>query len=285
MSRADTDIAIVGMAGRFPGARSIEAFWKNLRDGVESIQSYSDEELLQAGVDPALLAHPEYVKSGAPLADMEWFDAGFFGFNPREAAILDPQHRHFLECAWEALEHAGHPPGRFPGAIGVFAGSGHNAYLPYNLLTHPELVRSVGLFLLRHTGNDKDFLPTRLSYLLNLTGPSVAVQTACSTGLVSVHAAVNSLLSMECDLAIAGGVTIELPHHVGYRYSPGEILSPDGYCRAFDDDSQGTVFGSGVGLVVLRRLQDEGLIRVHRRELEVLDRPRVEQLAAAIVRS
>ena len=256
MSRADTDIAIVGMAGRFPGARSIEAFWKNLRDGVESIQSYSDEELLQAGVDPALLAHPEYVKSGAPLADMEWFDAGFFGFNPREAAILDPQHRHFLECAWEALEHAGHPPGRFPGAIGVFAGSGHNAYLPYNLLTHPELVRSVGLFLLRHTGNDKDFLVTRLSYLLDLKGPSLNVQTACSTSLVAVHLACQSLLTGECDLALAGGVTIELPHRQGYRFQEGEILSPDGHCRPFDARSTGTVFGSGLGIVALRRLDE-----------------------------
>jgi acyl transferase domain-containing protein len=187
---------------------------------------------------------------------MECFDAGFFGFSPKEASILDPQHRHFLECAWEALEDAGHLPPDFPGLIGVFAGSGMQAYMTYNLLSNAKLVKEVGLFLLRHTGNDKDFLPTRLSYLLNLTGPSVAVQTACSTGLVSVHMAIQSLLAMECDLAIAGGVTIELPHRVGYQYSEGEILSPDGHCRAFDADSAGTVFGSGAGVVVLRRLQD-----------------------------
>src|SRR5690606_7548444 len=186
----------------------------------------------------------------------ECFDAGFFGFSPREAAILDPQHRHFLECAWEALEDAGHMPERFEGRIGVFAGSGMQAYLPFNLLSNPALVEEIGLFLLRHTGNDKDFLPTRLSYLLNLTGPSVAVQTACSTSLVAVHMAMGALLNMECEMAIAGGVTVELPHRVGYRYAEGEILSPDGLCRAFDDASQGTVFGSGAALVVLRRYED-----------------------------
>ncbi|MGC4025589.1 MAG: type I polyketide synthase [Mesorhizobium sp.] len=187
---------------------------------------------------------------------MECFDAGFFGFSPREASILDPQHRHFLECGWEAIEDAGYVPEKFDGRVGVFAGSGMQAYLPFNLLTNRDLAEEVGLFLLRHTGNDKDFLPTRLSYLLNLTGPSIAVQTACSTSLVAVHTAIGSLLNMECDMAIAGGVTIELPHRVGYKYSEGEILSPDGLCRAFDDDSKGTVFGSGVALVVLRRYED-----------------------------
>ncbi len=251
---ADTDIAIIGMAGRFPGARTIGEFWNNLRNGVESITRLSDEELRRAGVPESLLANPDYVKAGAALEDMEWFDAGFFGFNPREAAILDPQHRHFLECAWEALEDAGHVPSRFPGPIGVFAGSGHNAYLSYNLLTNPDLVRAVGLFLLRHTGNDKDFLTTRLSYLLDLRGPSVNIQTACSTSLVAVHAACQSLITGECDLALAGGVTIELPHRQGYLYQDGEILSPDGHCRPFDAASAGTVFGSGVGVAVLRRL-------------------------------
>ncbi len=253
---ASTDVAIVGMAGRFPGARSVDEFWANLRDGIESVSRFSDEELRAAGVSEALLQNPNYVRSGAPLQDMEWFDAGFFGFSPREAAILDPQHRHFLECAWEALEHAGHAPASFPGLIGLFAGSGHNAYLPYNLLTNPDLVRSVGLFLLRHTGNDKDFLATRVSYLLDLRGPSLNIQTACSTSLVAVHLACQSLLNRECDLALAGGVTIELPHRQGYLYEEGEILSPDGHCRAFDAASAGTIFGSGAGAVVLRRLSD-----------------------------
>lgn len=252
----DTDIAVVGMAGRFPGARNIGEYWANLRAGVESLTTFTDEELLAAGVSPAMLNNPNYVKRGAVLPDMEMFDAPFFGFSPREASIMDPQHRHFLECAWEALENAGHVPGRFPGAIGVFGGSGHNAYMPYNLLTNPKLMQAVGFFLVRHTGNDKDFLTTRVSYLLNLKGPSVNVQTACSTSLVAIHTGVQSLLNRECDMALAGGVTIELPHRHGYLYHEGEILSPDGHCHAFDADSKGTVFGSAVGVVVLRRLAD-----------------------------
>jgi amino acid adenylation domain-containing protein len=249
-------VAIVGRAGRFSAVRDVAEYWAMLAAGRVAATRLSAEELLAAGVSKKTLADPDYVRSANILPDVDCFDAGFWGFSPREAAILDPQHRHFLECAWEALEDAGHMPKDFAGRVGVFAGVGMQAYFIFNLLSNPELVDEIGLFLLRHTGNDKDFMPTRLSYLLNLTGPSVAVQTACSTGLVAVHTAVSSLLAMECDMAIAGGVTIELPHGVGYRYTPGEILSPDGYCRAFDDQSQGTVFGSGVGLVVLRRLQD-----------------------------
>jgi acyl transferase domain-containing protein/thioesterase domain-containing protein len=252
----DTDIAVVGMAGRFAGARNLDEYWRNLRDGVESLTRFTEEELLAAGVKPAQLRDPNYVPVGAVLPDMEMFDAAFFGFSPREAAIMDPQHRHFLECSWEALENAGHMPAGFQGSIGVFGGSGHNAYMPYNLLTNPQLVSSVGFFLIRHTGNDKDFLTTRVSYLLNLKGPSVNVQTACSTSLVAIHLGVQSLLNGECDMALAGGVTIEMPHRQGYTYHEGEILSPDGHCHAFDAHSQGTVFGSGVGVVVLRRLAD-----------------------------
>ncbi len=252
----DTDIAVVGMAGRFPGARTIHEYWSNLRNGVESLQRFTDEELLAAGVPASLLGHPNYVKSGAVLPDMEMFDAPFFGFSPREASIMDPQHRHFLEVSWEALENAGHLPEKFNGSIGVFGGSGHNAYMPYNLMTNPKLMQSVGFFLVRHTGNDKDFLTTRVSYLLNLKGPSVNVQTACSTSLVAIHSGVQALLNGECDMALAGGVTIELPHRRGYMYEEGEILSPDGHCHAFDASSQGTVFGSAVGVVVLRRLSD-----------------------------
>ncbi len=252
----DTDIAVVGMAGRFPGARNIGEYWDNLRNGVESLQRFSDEELLAAGVSASVLSQPNYVKAGAVLPDMEMFDAPFFGFSPREASIMDPQHRHFLEVSWEALENAGHVPETFGGSIGVFGGSGHNAYMPYNLMTNPKLMQSVGFFMVRHTGNDKDFLTTRVSYLLNLKGPSVNVQTACSTSLVAIHSGVQALLNGECDMALAGGVTIEMPHRRGYLYEEGEILSPDGHCHAFDESSKGTVFGSAVGVVVLRRLRD-----------------------------
>jgi acyl transferase domain-containing protein len=249
-------IAIVGMAARVPGARNIEQFWRNLRDGVESVRQLTDEELRATGVDEATIGDPSYVKAAAILEDLDMWDAGFFGFSPKDAAIMDPQHRHFLECAWEAMEHAGHSPDRFKGPIGVFAGSGCGSYLWNNVMTHPDLVRSTGFFLLRHTGNDKDFLTTRVSYCFDLKGPSVNVQTACSTSLVAVHMGAQSLLNHECDMVLAGGVTIELPHGVGYHFKEGEILSPDGHCRPFEADSQGTVFGSGVGVLVLRRLED-----------------------------
>jgi len=252
----DNAIAIVGMSCRFAQARGLDAYWALLRDGREAVERYSDEALIAAGVDPALLRNPAYVPVGAPLEDMECFDAGLFGLSPRDAAIMDPQHRHFLECVWEALENAGHVAKRFKGEIGLFAGSGHNAYMPYNLLTNAKLVRDVGLFLLRHTSNDKDFLTTRVSYLFDLKGPSINIQTACSTSLVSIHMAAQSLLNGECDMALAGGASIELPHRRGYLYEEGEILSPDGHCRPFDANAQGTVFGSGIGVVVLRRLAD-----------------------------
>ena len=251
-----SSIAIVGMAGRFPAARNLDEFWENLKNGVEAIRPFSDAELLAAGVSPEELAQPEYVKSGVVLQDLDLFDASFFGFSPRDAAIMDPQHRLFLECAWEALENSGHTPANFPGSIGVYAGSGMNSYMIHNLLTNRALMESAGLFLIRQTGNDKDVLATRVSYELNLRGPSINVQTACSTSLVAVHLACQSLLNQECDLALAGGVTIEFPHGRGYLYREGEILSRDGHCRAFDADSSGTVFSSGAGLVVLRRLED-----------------------------
>lgn len=252
----DSDIAIIGMAGRFPGARTVADYWRNLCAGVESIVSLADDDLRRAGIADTVIEDPHYVKRAAPLADIDQFDAGFFGFSPRDAAILDPQHRFFLECVWEALEDAGHVPEQFTGAVGVFAGCGMSAYFNYHLLPNLELMRSAGLFLVRHTGNDKDFLTTRASYLLNLTGPSVGVQTACSTSLVAVHLACEHLLNFQCDLALAGGVTIELPHRIGYRFEDGEILSPDGHCRPFDSQARGTVFGSGVGIVALRRLAD-----------------------------
>ncbi len=251
-----SDIAIVGMACRFPGARNPHEFWQNIRDGKESLTELTEEELVAAGVPQEVITDPHYVKSCMPLENMEMFDAAFFGLSPLDARIMDPQHRHFLEVCWEAFEDSGTDPDRFDGSIAVYAGSGHNAYMPYNLLTNPELINEHGLFLVRHTGNDKDFLATRASYCFNLKGPSVTVQTACSTSLVAVHMSVQSLLNNECDMAVAGGVTIELPHRQGYLFRDREILSPDGHCRPFSAASNGTVFGSGVGVVILMRLED-----------------------------
>ena len=252
----DGDIAIVGMAAHFPGADSIDTFWSNLRNGIESIRQINKDDLLASGEAPHLLERPDYVPFAAPLDGFDRFDAEFFGLSPKEAAIMDPQHRQLLEVAWEALENAGHPPENFPGPIGVFAGCGMGSYFYFNVCSNPDLVDDVGMFLLRHTGNDKDFLSTRVSHILDLKGPSVNVQTACSTSLVAAHYAVQALMTGECDMALAGGVTIELPQNRGYIYKEGEVLSPDGQCHAFDHRAQGTVFGSGAGVVVLRRLAD-----------------------------
>lgn len=253
---SENDIAIVGMAAHLPGARSIGEYWTNLRDGVESIRRLGKEDLLAVGESPERLLHRNYVPAAAVLDGFEMFDGEFFGFGPKESAIMDPQHRQFLEVAWEALENAGHPPEKFTGAIGVYAGCGMGSYFYFNLCSNPDLVDGVGMFLLRHTGNDKDFLATRVSHLFDLKGPSISLQTACSTSLVATHYACQALLGGECDMALAGGVTIELPHGRGYVFQDGEILSPDGHCHAFDHRAQGTVFGSGAGVVVLRRLAD-----------------------------
>jgi amino acid adenylation domain-containing protein len=247
-------IAVVGAAGRFPGAPDLAAFWRNLRDGVESVRSLSDEELLAAGEDPAVLGSPDYVRAAATLEGIGLFDAGLFGFSPREAESLDPQQRLMLECAWECLEEAGYDPARTNARIGVFAGARFSAYA-FNLLSNPKaLALNDGVSLL--TAIDKDHLATRVSYKLNLRGPSLSVQTACSTSLVAIHIARQSLLSGECDMALAGGVTVHVPQAVGYLYQRDGILSPDGHCRAFDAEARGTVFGSGVGLVLLKRLDD-----------------------------
>ena len=249
-------IAITGMAAHLPGAPDIARFWTNLRDGIESIRKLSVEELLENGESPARMRQPNYVPAASVLEGFERFDPEFFGLSLKEAAIMDPQHRQFLECAWEALEDAGHVPENFGGPIGVFAGCGMGSYFYFNICSNPDLVRNTGMFLLRHTGNDKDFLSTRVSHIFDLKGPSLSIQTACSTSLVAVHQASQSLLNGECDMALAGGVTIELPHARGYLFEEGEILSPDGHCHAFDHRAQGTVFGSGAGCVVLRRLED-----------------------------
>jgi acyl transferase domain-containing protein len=261
--QSDTDlsgneVAVIGMALRAPGANDVDTFWANLRGGVESIRVLTDEELTAAGVSDQRRRDPHFVGVDASLDDIKGFDATLQGFSPRDAAIMDPQHRHFIEVSWEALERAGYDPARYDGAIGIFAGSGHNAYMPYHLFTNPALMDSVGLFLVRHTSNDKDFLVTRVSYLFDLTGPAVNIQTACSTGLVAVHMGVQSLLNGESDIVLAGGSTIDLPLQQGYVYGEGEFLSTDGHCRAFDAAATGTVFGNGAGVVVLKRL-DEAL--------------------------
>jgi acyl transferase domain-containing protein/acyl carrier protein len=259
MSEATLDspqgIAIVGMSGRFPAAPDLDRFWENLRGGVEAVSFFTDEELAAAGVEPAQLADPLYVKARGVLRDIELFDPAFFGFTPREAELLDPQHRAFLECSWEALESAGYDPERFPGRIAVYGGAGSNSYVLNNLLPNEELLRKVGglqVVLM----NQGDFLTTRVSYKLNLRGPSVLVQTACSTALVAVHMGCQSLLAGEVDMALAGGVSIDVPQVSGYFYQEAGVASPDGRCRAFDERAAGTVGGSGAGVVVLKRLED-----------------------------
>jgi phthiocerol/phenolphthiocerol synthesis type-I polyketide synthase E len=248
-------IAIIGLSGRFPGAPSIDKFWQNLRDGVESITTFTDAQLLSAGEDPALLNSPGYVKAGAVLEGVDLFDADFFGFTPREAETTDPQHRIFLECAWEALENAGYDSDRFAGRIGVFAGAGTRGFYHHLLMSNRDLMRLLG-DVQTFIALEKDFLATRVSYKLNLKGPSISVQTACSTSLVAVHLGCQSLLNGESDMVLAGGVTIRIPQIKGYLYQEGSIHSPDGHCRAFDAMAQGCVFGSGVGIVVLKRLAD-----------------------------
>ncbi|MEH2382480.1 MAG: beta-ketoacyl synthase N-terminal-like domain-containing protein [Nostoc sp.] len=253
-SRNGLEVAIIGMAGRFPGAKNIEEFWQNLQNGVESIASFTDEELISSGIDSAMLNDPQYVKSSAVLEDVELFDASFFGFNPREAEIIDPQQRLFLECAWEALESAGYDSKNYQGLVGVYAGAGSNSYV-FNLYSNENIRNSIDDFQL-FLASDKDFLTTRVSYKLDLEGPSIDIQTACSTSLVAVHLACRSLLSGECDIALAGGVALGSSRKAGYLYKEGGISSPDGHCRAFDAEARGTVGGEGVGIVVLKRLED-----------------------------
>lgn len=247
-------IAVIGMSGRFPGARNVDEFWNNLHNGVESISFFTDEELELNG-DAAAIRDSRYVKSKAILDDVERFDAPFFGYTPREAELADPQQRLFLQCAWEALENAGYDAQRFEGSIGVFGGVSLNHYLLINLLSNRDLVDSIG-FLQTSIRNRTDHLTTNVAYKLNLKGPAVTVQTACSTSLVAVHLASQSLINHECDIVLAGGSSVTLPQKTGYMYQEGGILSPDGHCRAFDARAQGTVTGNGVGIVVLKRLED-----------------------------
>jgi acyl transferase domain-containing protein len=249
------EIAICGMAGRFPGAPDVECLWRNLCEGVESITRFSEEDLLRAGEDPATLADPAYVRARPILEDVQGFDASLFGFSPREAEILGPQQRLFLECAWEALEDSGCDPERYPGAIGLFAGASFSSYLVRNLYANRPVLDAFG-DVQATILNVPDSLATLTGFKLGLRGPCLAVQTFCSTSLVAVHLACQSLLNYESDAALAGGSSVYVPQRSGYLYQEGGIVSPDGYCRAFDARAGGTVFGSGVGVVVLKRLPD-----------------------------
>jgi len=248
-------IAVIGLACRFPGANTADEFWRNLRAGTESITRFSPDELAAAGLDRDLIEDPAYVPAKGVLAGADCFDAGFFGLSAREAALIDPQHRVFLECAWSALEDAGYEPRHYQGAIGVFAGSILSTYLLQNVWPNRAIVDSAGVFQTA-LGNDPTFLATRASYLFDLRGPSVSVGTACSTSLMAVHLACQSLIVHESDMALAGGVSIHLPLVGGYRYEEGGILSPDGHCRPFDAAARGTVSSDGVGVVLLKRLED-----------------------------
>jgi len=250
-----SEIAIVGMAGRFPGAPNIGAFWNNLLDGVESISFFTDEQLLASGVDPDALRNSRYVKAGSVLDGVELFDAGFFGFTPRAAATMDPQHRLFLECVWEAIEAAGYDADRYKGAISVFAGAGMSSYLINNLFANEEVFSLAGMHQ-SYLASMQDSLATLVAYKLNLKGACYSVGTFCSTSLVAVHLACQSLLNFECDMAVAGGVRVAVPQHTGYWYEEGGIASPDGHTRSFDAKAQGTLFGNGLGVVVLKRLKD-----------------------------
>ncbi|MDY7093374.1 MAG: amino acid adenylation domain-containing protein [Acidobacteriota bacterium] len=250
---AHEPIAIIGMAGRFPGAWSVDELWRNLCGGEEAVSFFTDEELEASGVSVEERRRKDYVAAAAVLDGVEDFDAGFFGFTPREAEILDPQQRLFLEVAWHTLEDGGCEPGSYGGRIGVFAGLTQSTYLTRHLATQPKLMAALGDYQVT-LSNDKDFLPTRVSYKLDLKGPSVNVQTACSTSLVAVHMACRSLRDGECDMALAGGATVRLPLRAGYRYQAGMILSPDGHCRPFDADGHGTVGGNGVAAVLLKPL-------------------------------
>ncbi len=246
-------VAIVGFAGRFPGAASIDQLWDNLREGREALEELSEADLAAAGVPPELSSDPLYVRKGTYLEGSELFDAGFFGVSPREAQVLDPQHRIFLECAWEALEHAGYGAAGGRGVVGVYAGASMNTYLVSQILRDPSVVEAAGGYQLM-LGNDKDFLCTRASYKLDLRGPSMTLQTACSTSLVAVETACRALRQGECDMALAGGVSVTYPQRSGYLYQDGMIFSPDGHCRPFDEAAAGTRPGAGAGLVVLKRL-------------------------------
>lgn len=246
------DIAIIGIAGRFPKAKNVHEFWENLKNGRECFTHLNDEQILASGIDPELLKDPNYVKVSPILDDYDKFDARFFGYTPREASMMDPQQRLFLECCWEAFEDAGYNPHAYEEPVGVFGGCAINSYMVFSGVHN----RFYTEFLSSVVGNDNSFLANRVSYQLNLNGPAVSVQTACSSSLVSVHLSVQSLLNRECSMALAGGVAVWVPHEAGHLHKEGSVFSKDGHCRAFDAKATGTIFGSGAGVVLLKRLED-----------------------------
>lgn len=248
-------IAIIGMSGRFPNAPDLGAFWNNLKHGIEGITFFSDAELLARGVPAARIKAPNFVKAAPVLTGIDQFDASFFGYVPSDARLLDPQQRLFLEITWHALEHASVDPSTYPGAIGVFGGASLSTYLLFNVLNNPGYSDHENGFEAM-VNNDKDFLCTRVAYHFDLRGPSLTVQTGCSTSLVATHLACEALINFQCDVALAGAVSVNVPQRTGYLYEKDGIASPDGHCRALDAKGQGTVFGSGVGVVVLKRLED-----------------------------
>ncbi|MCP5105272.1 MAG: polyketide synthase, partial [bacterium] len=254
-TRTGLEIAVIGMSGRFPGARNIERFWENLKNGVESITFCTHEDLVAEGVDPQLLNNPDYVKTrGGVLEECEWFDASFFDYVPTEAVVMNPQVRFFHECTWEALEDAGYNPEAYPEDIGLYAGasSSFNWEAMAALSGKASGLGDLGALNLVN----KDFLSTRVAYKLNLKGPSFTLFTACSTSLVAIDLACRGILTGQCRMAVAGGVEISATPKTGYLYQEGMINSPDGHCRAFDAEAKGTVSGEGIGVVVLKLLEE-----------------------------
>ena len=254
-------IAVVGMAARLPGANTLSAFWDNLRRGEESIVTLSEDDLLAEGIPEKALANHAYVRRAALVDGIDEFDADFFGFTPQVARSTDPQHRLFLQTAWHAIEDAGYDPANIEGSVGVYATSTTSGYLLHNIMSNhdPNVVMGQGItfdMVNLSLQNDKDYLATKVAHAFNLRGPALSVQTACSSALVAVHLACQSILNGECEMALAGGASLRIPHHVGYWYAPGSMVSPTGHCRPFDVRSDGTIFGSGVGVVVLKALQD-----------------------------
>ncbi len=255
-SQTGLEIAVIGMAGRFPGAGGIGAFWENLAAGVEGISFFSREELVEAGVDESQLDNPGYVKARGCVEGKEFFDSGFFGYLPVEAREMDPQIRLFHQCVWHGLENAGYNPFDYKGLIGLYAGAGANfnweAHSMISSYGKPSDLDSFTAGMLRN----KDFITSRISYKLNLNGPAVFMHTACSTSLVAIHTACKSLLLGECSMAVAGGVTLTDTLKSGYMYREGMIAAPDGHNRAFDALAQGTVRSEGAGVVVLKKLKN-----------------------------
>ena len=247
-------VAVIGMTGRFPGAANLDQLWRNLCNSVESISFFTPEEL-GPGIDENLRHDPDYIRARGLIEGADLFDAAFFGINPLEAKVMDPQQRVFLELAQQALENAGYDPERYKGRIGVFAGIGDNHYYTTNLLTQPDLLAMAGKLAVEY-GNQKDYIALRTAYLLDLRGPAVSLNTACSTTLLAVDQAYRSLLDYECDIALSGGIDITVPQKSGFLYQEGGTFAKDGHCRPFDADATGTMFCDGAGVVILKRLAD-----------------------------